>query len=156
MTQALLPELLRCRKCGSRFVAASKLAYCCSSYKNGGASACDEGRYFNRAGAETAIVSHLRKFLGTPAAIEAAQAAYLAAMTVSLTTGNRPANAWSSDYAEEAQATVRELLGGQGTVYERDDVIGAEFEVASFLPRCAAKMSKLVAGARYNSTHGSE
>lgn len=44
----------------------------------------------------------------------------------------------ASDYAEEAQATMRELLGGQGTVDERDGVIGAEFEVAGFLGVAAA------------------
>jgi hypothetical protein len=52
----------------------------------------------------------------------------------------------ASDYAEDAQATVRELLGGQGTVYERDGVIGAEFEVAGFLGVAAACGKNLEVG----------
>jgi len=52
----------------------------------------------------------------------------------------------TSDYAEEAQATVRELLGGQGTVDERDGVIGAEFQVAGFLGVAAACGKNLEVG----------
>ncbi|HLW24040.1 MAG TPA: hypothetical protein VKT22_06725, partial [Steroidobacteraceae bacterium] len=52
----------------------------------------------------------------------------------------------TSDYAEEARATVRELLGGQGTVDERDGVIGAEFQVAGFLGVAAACGKNLEVG----------
>ena len=61
-------------------MAASKLVYCCSSYKNGGEAACDAKMYVKRDKAERAIIDHLRKYLGTPAAIRTAQAAYASEM----------------------------------------------------------------------------
>jgi site-specific DNA recombinase len=134
VTSALLSGLLRCRKCGSRFVAASKLAYCCSSYKNGGASACDEGRYINRAGAEKAIVSHLRKFLGTPAAIKAAQAAYLSEMTANLTAGDRPLDAWDD---EEAKLIA---LANSGSLSQ--DVVAAALKEIERQRASAAKAAR--------------
>ena len=56
---------------------------CCSSYKNGGASACDSRLYVNRAVAERALVDQPRKHLGTPEAIEAARASYAAEIAAS-------------------------------------------------------------------------
>jgi site-specific DNA recombinase len=207
VTSALLSGLLLCPKCGSRFVAASKLAYCCSSYKNGGASACDSRLYVNRAVAEKALVDRLRNHLGTPEAIEAARASYAAEIAASSRRPKPDTDALdheesklmalakagtlsqdivavalaeierkrkaatkavqgeqikdfelsakryldaldslgelgNSDYGEDAQAAVREIVGGSGTVYKRDGMIGAEFEVAGFLRIAAAARDK--------------
>lgn len=46
------------------------------------------------------------------------------------------------EFADDAQSAVRELLGGQGTVFERGGWIAAEFKLSGFLGVAAAVSGK--------------
>ena len=76
----LLSGLLVCSRCGSRFVAVNSREYGCSTFKNGGRSACTNAVRLNRAGVEQELIAHVREELLSPEAIELAIATYTQAL----------------------------------------------------------------------------
>ena len=62
----LLSGLLRCEECGAHYIIANGHEYSCSSYRNGGSDACDNGIRVRRDELERIILDPIRRDLLAP------------------------------------------------------------------------------------------
>ncbi|MCP5359894.1 MAG: recombinase family protein [Steroidobacteraceae bacterium] len=135
----LLSGLLHCSRCGARYVMGSASSYVCSSYVNGGKSACPNDVRFRRDKVEAAILEAIQRDFSNPAAADEV-CKRLRARLREATRGRPVSDARIAKLEREVGNMVEAVasLGLRGSIGLSERLRAAEAELAELKAKAAA------------------
>ena len=135
----LLSGLLHCGQCGAKYVMSSATSYACSSFVNGGRSACSNDIRFRRDKVEAVVLEAIQRDFSSPAAAEEVCKRLRARLREA--TRHRPVNAARIAKLEKEVANAIDAIvavGVRGSIGLTERLRAAESELADLKAQAAA------------------